>query len=153
MATRPAASVTGKPQAVSRLVSRKAGSRPAGGLRAVRLATSASEQPTDNERKVHQNLVHQLLERAASRRERGETFCLHCKGTGAVTCQTCQGAGVLEPEKVKVNVMRRAGYVIKNAVGQLRGNPPGKGFNMKITNRCRACRGTGTTECLFCNGL
>mmetsp|Transcript_5805 Transcript_5805/g.14837 ORF Transcript_5805/g.14837 Transcript_5805/m.14837 type:complete len:163 (-) Transcript_5805:1399-1887(-) len=123
--------------------------------RPLRVSSSSSEeaggtQPPDKSR--HPNLVNRLLERAASRRERGETFCRHCKGEGVVVCTTCQGAGVIDPEKVEVNSMKRAGYEVKQAFDRLRGNPAGKGYNFKITNRCRNCRGQGVTECMYCHG-
>jgi DnaJ-class molecular chaperone len=55
-------------------------------------------------------LAGNLLMNAASWRVvRGQTYCLHCRGTGRETCASCQGSGILEPEKVRMNQLRHAG--------------------------------------------
>jgi hypothetical protein len=115
MATRPAASVIGKPQAVSRLVSRKAGSRPAGGLRAVRLATSASEQPTDNERKVHQNLVHQLLERVCPHHTTAHPFSTDQSFRHDAHDVSNNGVSILQSTRLAVFLFERQHACLKHS--------------------------------------
>lgn len=63
-----------------------------------------------------------------------------------------QGAGILEPEKVRLNAMR-------HAVGKLGALLPGGGSvsrdqDWMKTNRCRRCHGTGVfrSVCPDCGG-
>mmetsp|Transcript_13025 Transcript_13025/g.36638 ORF Transcript_13025/g.36638 Transcript_13025/m.36638 type:complete len:164 (+) Transcript_13025:440-931(+) len=103
-------------------------------------------QLEESSRASYPNLVTVLLQRAASRMERGETFCLHCQGEGVTACHTCKGAGVLNPARVKVSTMNQVVSQIKQTFGQ--GSP----FDFKITNRCRTCHGTGVEKCTRCGG-
>ncbi len=48
---------------------------------------------------------------------RGETHCLHCRGTGRVTCSACQGAGIVQREPVRMNQVKHAGAEIRWLVG------------------------------------
>ncbi|EFN50736.1 hypothetical protein CHLNCDRAFT_142565 [Chlorella variabilis] len=97
-------------------------------------------------------LAGNLLMNAASWRVvRGQTYCLHCRGTGKESCPTCQGAGIVQPEKVRMNQIRHAAGKVQVLLGL---NEP-KMFDsdwMK-SNRCKRCRGTGALPCKHCNGV
>ncbi|KAL4438538.1 hypothetical protein ABPG77_000186 [Micractinium sp. CCAP 211/92] len=96
-------------------------------------------------------LASRLLMNAASfRAVRGETHCLHCRGTGRVTCSACQGAGIVQREPVRMNQ-------VKHAVGKVQvllGMNDAKMFDndwMK-SNRCKRCHGSGALPCVQCDG-
>lgn len=51
-----------------------------------------------------------LTPQAASfRAVRGQTHCLHCRGTGRAVCSACQGAGIVQREPVRMNQVKHAG--------------------------------------------
>jgi hypothetical protein len=55
-------------------------------------------------------LAGNLLMNAASWRVvRGQTYCVHCRGSGKEACPSCVGSGIKEPEKVRMNQIRHAG--------------------------------------------
>ncbi|KAL4424161.1 hypothetical protein ABPG75_001462 [Micractinium tetrahymenae] len=96
-------------------------------------------------------LASKLLMNAASfRAVRGQTHCLHCRGTGRATCPACQGAGIVQREPVRMNQ-------VKHAVGKVQvllGMNDAKMFDndwMK-SNRCKRCHGTGALPCVHCDG-
>uniref|UniRef100_A0A061S535 Uncharacterized protein n=1 Tax=Tetraselmis sp. GSL018 TaxID=582737 RepID=A0A061S535_9CHLO len=96
------------------------------------------------------NLVNNLLKQAASRIERGETHCLHCKGKGYVPCHTCRGTGIAKPEKVKVhNSLERAFETLHHTVYN---QATDQGQDFKVTNRCCGCHGRGKQVCGCCRG-
>lgn len=49
------------------------------------------------------------MQAASFRAVRGETHCLHCRGTGRATCSACQGAGIVQREPVRMNQVKHAG--------------------------------------------
>jgi DnaJ-class molecular chaperone len=96
-------------------------------------------------------LAGNLLMNAASWRVvRGQTYCLHCRGTGRETCASCQGSGILEPEKVRMNQLRHAAGKLQVLLGVSDARMHDSTW-MK-SNRCKRCRGTGALPCKHCNG-
>lgn len=96
-------------------------------------------------------LAGNLLMNAASWRVvRGQTYCVHCRGTGKETCPTCQGAGIVQPEKVRMNQIRHAAGKIQVLLGV--NDAKMHDSDWLKSNRCKRCHGTGALPCKHCEG-
>lgn len=97
-----------------------------------------------------QALANVLLNRAASRVERGETTCLTCRGTGQCTCPACKGAGTLSPAAAASH-----NSLVKHAAQKLRATFDSRAeysTDWLRTNRCTRCHGVGGWVCPDCDG-
>ncbi|KAI8466140.1 MAG: hypothetical protein J3K34DRAFT_524810 [Monoraphidium minutum] len=90
-----------------------------------------------------QQLTDLLLNRAASRLERGKATCITCKGSGACTCDACKGQGTL-----------RGGAGQASSLGEKAQNlfKPAREKDWLVTNRCLRCHGRGSWVCRDCGG-
>ncbi|BDA49630.1 hypothetical protein COCOBI_14-2500 [Coccomyxa sp. Obi] len=95
-------------------------------------------------------LVSNLLFGAATSLERGDATCLSCRGTGALPCSACKGAGVMQ-QKVRMNQLRHTMNRVKTMVGMESKSMYDTQWQM--SNRCRKCHGQGQLLCATCNGL
>eukprot|EP00879_Flechtneria_rotunda_P000700 GHRR01000818.1.p1 GENE.GHRR01000818.1~~GHRR01000818.1.p1 ORF type:complete len:171 (+),score=32.81 GHRR01000818.1:250-762(+) len=95
-------------------------------------------------------LVNSFLNRASSSLTRGPATCLTCKGQGSCSCAACQGAGLLDKEHARMNMVRHTAQKFKQVLGVNRSNYDTEWFT---TNRCRRCRGRGVVACPTCGGL
>ena len=96
-------------------------------------------------------LANQLLLNAASWRvQRGQTYCVYCRGSGRATCAACHGAGIGQPQRIAEARGGGGGDKLKSLLG-LAGGGSDEGKWIQ-SNRCSCCRGTGAVACEQCGG-
>lgn len=80
----------------------------------------------------------------------GRLECESCDGDGTVECERCDGLGSHNDEKVKCDICKGTGKVIKKIRKGKCNNCDGMG---EIPNKCERCDGDGRMECEECNGI
>ncbi|KAI3424249.1 hypothetical protein D9Q98_009604 [Chlorella vulgaris] len=96
-------------------------------------------------------LAGNLLMNAASWRVvRGQTYCVHCRGSGKEACPSCVGSGIKEPEKVRMNQIRHAAGKLQQMIGV--SDAKMHDADWMKSNRCKRCRGSGFVTCKHCDG-